>query len=180
MSVNEINKGNYQKTGKGFEIGNLQNKLLTTATSIFLAVSAASCDAQPWVGSWNNTARWDYEKGKTGLFIESTEEKQKILINAYNKYFDTYERYQQDFVALQAEGDTRGAKNVHDKMKDLENTIKKTEKKIDKEGDKLLDLQEYLMRGKQKSAMNEVKKKNKNNNKKSEVLTRRTFKEYHQ
>lgn len=81
----------------------------------------------------------------------------QVLIEAYDKYFDSYEELQRQFVSLQAEGDLGGCKNLLEKMEALKKTILSTEKKIDQKGDKLLDLTEYFYQGKQKAAAEEVK-----------------------
>ncbi len=58
---------------------------------------------------------------------------------------------------MQAEGDLGGCKNLVEKMEALKKTILSTEKKIDKKGEKILDLTEYFYQGKQKAAAQGVK-----------------------
>lgn len=99
----------------------------------------------------------------------------QVLIEAYDKYFDSYEELQRQFVSLQAEGDLGGCKNLLEKMEALKKTILSTEKKIDKKGDKILDLTKYFYKGKEKAAGKEAKDNSYSSN---GQMKRRTFEEY--
>lgn len=158
---------NLKEIGQSFkeQAGKVGKIALSTATAAFLTLSAQSCDQ-----SAKNYTSWETEKN-----IEAAKSELQVLIEAYNKYFDTYEQYQRDFVLLESEGDIGACKNLSKKMEALKGTIEKTEKKIDKKGDKILDLTEYFYKGKEKAAGKEAKDNSYSSN---GQMKRRTFEEY--
>ena len=86
----------------------IRNSFLT-----LLAAGAVYHTADKWTSSQDRL-----ESGATEARIEAVIEEQKVLIEAYNTYFDEHEAMGKTLVELQAEGDLAG----------YENTLKQREK----------------------------------------------------
>ena len=112
---------------------------VVAATSAFLLNSMTSC----------TSAADKYQSWEIQLEIKQEKAKLKTEIEAYNQYFDIYENFKRDMVALQAKGDIWGYQNVYNKSEELKATIEKVEKEIDERADELLELQRELNKGKE-------------------------------
>ena len=139
--------------------------LVVAATSAFLLNSMTSC----------TSAADKYQSGEIQLEIKQEKAKLKTEIEAYNQYFDIYENFKKDMVALQAKGDIWGYQNVYNKSEELKATIEKVEKEIDERADELLELQKELNKSKEESIVNKIQNQNTST---SWKLKRRSFEEY--
>ena len=138
---------------------------VVAATSAFLLNSMTSC----------TSAADKYQSGEIQLEIKQEKAKLKTEIEAYNQYFDIYENFKKDMVALQAKGDVWGCQNVYNKSEELKATIEKVEKEIDERADELLDLQKELNKGKEEFGVDQIQNQNMST---SWNLKRRSFVEY--
>ena len=116
-----------------------------------------------------------YQSGEIQLEIKQEKAKLKTEIEAYNQYFDIYENFKKDMVALQAKGDVWGCQNVYNKSEELKATIEKVEKEIDERADELLELQKELNKGKEEFGVDQIQNQNVPT---SWNLKRRSFVEY--
>lgn len=147
----------------------LQNHKKLIKNALLGAVIAGA--ATYTVGN-SKTAQDRYESGQTEASIDAKHKEQKVLIEAYNEYFDQYEEMGKMLIELQASGDIAGYKNTFKKREKLRDEIKSVESDIDKLGNKIQDLKQDMTEGKRQSA--------------SEIMPiphikgkdRRTFKEY--
>ena len=96
----------------------------------------------------------------------------KVLIEAYNEYFDEYEAMGKKLVELQAEGDLAGYRNAFDQREALREEIKNVEERIDKLGRKRQELEIDLTEGKVQAARDITPIPH------AKGKERRTFKEY--
>ena len=147
----------------------LQNhkKLIRNALLGVVVAGAATYTVDHW-----KTAQDRYESGQTEASIDAKHKEQKVLIEAYNEYFDQYEEMGKTLIELQASGDIAGYKNTFKKREKLREEIKSVESDIDKLGNKIRDLKQDMTEGKRQSASEitpipHIKGKD-----------RRTFKEY--
>lgn len=138
---------------------------VVAATSAFLLNSMTSC----------TSAADKYQSWEIQLEIKQEKAKLKTEIEAYNQYFDIYENFKRDMVALQAKGDIWGYQNVYNKSEELKATIEKVEKEIDERADELLDLQKELNKGKEDFGVGQIQNQNMPT---SSNLKRRSFVEY--
>ena len=60
-----------------------------------------------------------YQSWEIQLEIKQEKAKLKSEIDAYNQYFDIYENFKKDMVALQAKGDIWGYQNIYNKSEEL-------------------------------------------------------------
>ena len=147
----------------------LQNhkKLIRNALLGVVVAGAATYTVDNW-----KTAQDRYESGQTEASIDAKHKEQKVLIEAYNEYFDQYEEMGKTLIELQASGDIAGYKNTFKKREKLREEIKSVESDIDKLGNKIRDLKQDKNEKKRQSASEitpipQIKGKD-----------RRTFKEY--
>ena len=119
-----------------------------------------------------STSQERYESGETEAKIEITIKEQKVLIEAYNEYFDEYEAMGKKLVELQAEGDLAGYRNTLDQRDALREEIKNVEERIDKLGRKRQELEIDLTEGKVQAARDITPIPH------AKGKERRTFKEY--
>ena len=138
---------------------------VVAATSAFLLNSMTSC----------TSAADKYQSWEIQLEIKQEKAKLKTEIEAYNQYFDIYENFKRDMVALQAKGDVWGYQNVYNKSEELKATIEKVEKEIDERADELLELQKELNKGKEEFGVDQIQNQNVPT---SWNLKRRSFVEY--
>ena len=138
---------------------------VVAATSAFLLNSMTSC----------TSAADKYQSWEIQLEIKQEKAKLKAEIEAYNQYFDIYENFKKDMVALQAKGDIWGYQNVYNKSEELKATIEKVEKEIDERADELLELQKELNKGKEEFGVDQIQNQNMPT---SWNLKRRSFVEY--
>ena len=138
---------------------------VVAVTSAFLLNSMTSC----------TSAADKYQSGEIQLEIKQEKAKLKTEIEAYNQYFDIYENFKRDMVALQAKGDIWGYQNVYNKSEELKATIEKVEKEIDERADELLELQRELNKGKEEFGVDQIQNQNMPT---SWNLKRRSFVEY--
>ena len=138
---------------------------VVAATSAFLLNSMTSC----------TSAADKYQSWEIQLEIKQEKAKLKTEIEAYNQYFDIYENFKRDMVALQAKGDIWGYQNVYNKSEELKATIEKVEKEIDERADELLELQRELNKGKEEFGVDQIQNQNMPT---SWNLKRRSFVEY--
>jgi len=138
---------------------------VVAVTSAFLLNSMTSC----------TSAADKYQSGEIQLEIKQEKAKLKTEIEAYNQYFDIYENFKKDMVALQAKGDVWGCQNVYNKSEELKETIEKVEKKIDERADELLELQKEFNKGKEEFIADQIQNQNIPT---SWTLKRRSFVEY--
>ena len=140
----------------------IRNTFLT-----LLAAGAVYHTADKWTSAQDRL-----ESGATEARIESVVEEQKVLIEAYNEYFDEYEAMGKTLVELQSEGDLTGYKNTLDQRESLKKEIKNVEERIDKLGRKRQELEIDLTEGKVQAARDITPIPH------AKGLERRTFKEY--
>ena len=138
---------------------------VVAVTSAFLLNSMTSC----------TSAADKYQSWEIQLEIKQEKAKLKTEIEAYNQYFDIYENFKKDMVALQAKGDIWGYQNVYNKSEELKATIEKVEKEIDERADELLELQKELNKGKEEFGVDQIQNQNIPT---SWNLKRRSFVEY--
>lgn len=138
---------------------------VVAVTSAFLLNSMTSC----------TSAADKYQSWEIQLEIKQEKAKLKTEIEAYNQYFDIYENFKKDMVALQAKGDIWGYQNVYNKSEELKATIEKVEKEIDERADELLELQKELNKGKEDFGVDQIQNQN---IPASWNLKRRSFVEY--
>lgn len=138
---------------------------VVAAISAFLLNSMTSC----------TSAADKYQSWEIQLEIKQEKAKLKTEIEAYNQYFDIYENFKRDMVALQAKGDIWGYQNVYNKSEELKATIEKVEKEIDERADELLELQRELNKGKEEFGVDQIQNQNMPT---SWNLKRRSFVEY--
>ena len=138
---------------------------VVAVTSAFLLNSMTSC----------TSASDKYQSGEIQLEIKQEKAKLKTEIEAYNQYFDIYENFKKNMVALQAKGDVWGYQNVYNKSEELKATIEKVEKEIDERADELLELQKELNKGKEEFGVDQIQNQNVPT---SWNLKRRSFVEY--
>lgn len=140
----------------------IQNTLIT-----LLAAGALYHTTDNWTSAQDRL-----ESGETEARIEAGVKEQRVLIEAYNEYFDQYEEMGKTLIELQSSGDIAGYKNTFKKREKLREEIKSVESDIDKLGNKIQDLKQDMTEGKRQSASEitpipHIKGKD-----------RRTFKEY--
>ena len=140
----------------------IRNTFLT-----LLAAGAVYHTADKWTSAQDRL-----ESGATEARIESVVEEQKVLIEAYNEYFDEYEAMGKTLVELQSEGDLTGYKNTLDQRESLKKEIKNVEERIDKLGRKRQELEIDLTEGKVQAARDITPIPH------AKGKERRTFKEY--
>ena len=151
----------------------IQEKDLNNKESIrntFLALLAAGAvyhTADKWTSAQDRL-----ESGATEARIEAVSNEQKVLIEAYNTYFDEYEAMGKKLVELQAEGDLAGYRNTFDQREALREEIKNVEERIDKLGRKRQELEIDLTEGKVQAARDITPIPH------AKGKERRTFKEY--
>lgn len=136
----------------------------------FLALLAAGAvyhTADKWTSAQDRL-----ESGATEARIEAVSNEQKVLIEAYNTYFDEYEAMGKKLVELQAEGDLAGYRNAFDQREALREEIKNVEERIDKLGRKRQELEIDLTEGKVQAARDITPIPH------AKGKERRTFKEY--
>lgn len=138
---------------------------VVAATSAFLLNSMTSC----------TSSAGKYQSWEIQLEIKQEKAKLKLEIDAYNQYFDIYENFKKDMVALQAKGDIWGYQNIYNKSEELKETIEKVEKKIDERADELLELQKEFNKGKEEFIADQIQNQN---IPASWTLKRRSFVEY--
>ena len=140
----------------------IRNTFLT-----LLAAGAVYHTADKWTSAQDRL-----ESGATEARIEAVSNEQKVLIEAYNTYFDEYEAMGKKLVELQAEGDLAGYRNTFDQREALREEIKNVEARIDKLGRKRQELEIDLTEGKVQAARDITPIPH------AKGLERRTFKEY--
>lgn len=138
---------------------------VVATTSTFLLNSMTSC----------TSSAGKYQSWEIQLEIKQEKAKLKTEIEAYNQYFDIYENFKRDMVALQAKGDIWGYQNIYNKSEELKETIEKVEKKIDERADELLELQKEFNKGKEEFIADQIQNQNIPT---SWTLKRRSFVEY--
>lgn len=99
-----------------------------------------------------STSQERYESGETEAKIEITTKEQKVLIEAYNEYFDEYEAMGKKLVELHSEGDVAGYKNTLKQREKLRKEIKSVEEDIDDLAEDLQDLKFDNTEGKRQAA----------------------------
>lgn len=140
----------------------IRNTFLT-----LLAAGAVYHTADKWTSAQDRL-----ESGATEARIEAVSNEQKVLIEAYNTYFDEYEAMGKKLVELQAEGDLAGYRNTFDQREALREEIKNVEERIDKLGRKRQELEIDLTEGKVQAARDITPIPH------AKGKERRTFKEY--
>ena len=106
------------------------------------ATAAAAIVVLMWASSCSN-AQKDYEEWVTTEQIAKNEANIKSLKDSYEFYYKDIQARQKKLVALEAAGDLRGAKAERERIKSLIETLKDTEKAIDKAQNKRVDLDKY-------------------------------------
>ena len=140
----------------------IRNTFLT-----LLAAGAVYHTADKWTSAQDRL-----ESGATEARIEAVVKEQRVLIEAYNTYFDEYEAMGKKLVELQSEGDLAGYKNTFKQREKLRKEIKNVEEDIDDLAEDLQNLKFDSTEGERQAA--------------SEITPiphakgkeRRTFKEY--
>ena len=140
----------------------IRNTFLT-----LLAAGAVYHTADKWTSAQDRL-----ESGATEARIEAVCNEQKVLIEAYNEYFDEYEAMGKKLVELQAEGDLAGYRNTFDQREALRKEIKNVEERIDKLGRKRQELEIDLTEGKVQASRDITPIPH------AKGKERRTFKEY--
>ena len=140
----------------------IRNSFLT-----LLAAGAVYHTTDKWTSAQDRL-----ESGATEARIEAVIEEQKVLIEAYNTYFDEYESMGKILIELQAEGDLAGYRNTFDQREALQKEIKNVEERIDKLGRRRQELEIDLTEGKVQAARDITPVPH------TKGKERRTFKEY--
>lgn len=133
-----------------------------TLLGLALVGGSASC----------STSQERYESGETEARIEAVVKEQKVLIEAYNEYFDEYEAMGKKLVELQAEGDLAGYRNTLDQRDALREEIKNVEEDIDDLAEDLQNLKFDSTEGERQAARDVTPIPH------AKGKERRTFKEY--
>lgn len=133
------------------EVAKRRGRTFVVATiSTFLLNSMTSC----------TSSAGKYQSWEIQLEIKQEKAKLKSEIDAYNQYFDIYENFKKDMVALQAKGDIWGYQNIYNKSEELKETIEKVEKEIDERADELLELQKEFNKGKEEFIADQIQNQN--------------------
>lgn len=140
----------------------IRNTFLT-----LLAAGAVYHTADKWTSAQDRL-----ESGATEARIESVVEEQKVLIEAYNTYFDEYEAMGKTLVELQSEGDLAGYKNTFKQREKLRKEIKSVEEGIDDLAEDLQNLKFDSTEGERQAARDVTPIPH------AKGKERRTFKEY--
>ena len=133
-----------------------------TLLGLALVGGSASC----------STSQERYESGETEARIEAVVKEQKVLIEAYNEYFDEYEAMGKKLVELQSEGDLAGYKNTFKQREKLRKEIKNVEEDIDDLAEDLQNLKFDSTEGEKQAARDVTPIPH------AKGKERRTFKEY--
>jgi hypothetical protein len=136
----------------------------------FLALLAAGAiyhTADKWTSAQDRL-----ESGATEARIEAVSNEQKVLIEAYNEYFDEYEAMGKKLVELQSEGDLAGYKNTFKQREKLRKEIKSVEEDIDDLAEDLQNLKFDSTEGERQAARDVTPIPH------AKGKERRTFKEY--
>ena len=140
----------------------IRNTFLT-----LLAAGAVYHTADKWTSAQDRL-----ESGATEARIEAVIEEQKVLIEAYNEYFDEYEAMGKKLVELQSEGDLAGYKNTFKQREKLRKEIKNVEEDIDDLAEDLQNLKFDSTEGERQAARDVTPIPH------AKGKERRTFKEY--
>ena len=140
----------------------IRNTFLT-----LLAAGAVYHTADKWTSAQDRL-----ESGATEARIEAVSNEQKVLIEAYNEYFDEYEAMGKKLVELQAEGDLAGYKNTFKQREKLRKEIKNVEEDIDDLAEDLQNLKFDSTEGERQAARDVTPIPH------AKGKERRTFKEY--
>ena len=140
----------------------IRNTFLT-----LLAAGAVYHTADKWTSAQDRL-----ESGATEARIEAVSNEQKVLIEAYNTYFDEYEAMGKKLVELQAEGDLAGYRNTLDQRDALREEIKNVEEDIDDLAEDLQNLKFDSTEGERQAARDVTPIPH------AKGKERRTFKEY--
>lgn len=133
-----------------------------TLLGLALVGGSASC----------STSQERYESGETEARIEAVVKEQRVLIEAYNAYFDEYEAMGKKLVELQSEGDLAGYKNTFKQREKLRKEIKNVEEDIDDLAEDLQNLKFDSTEGERQAARDVTPIPH------AKGKERRTFKEY--
>jgi len=133
-----------------------------TLLGLALVGGSASC----------STSQERYESGETEARIEAVVKEQRVLIEAYNAYFDEYESMGKKLVELQSEGDLAGYKNTFKQREKLRKEIKNVEEDIDDLAEDLQNLKFDSTEGERQAARDVTPIPH------AKGKERRTFKEY--
>ena len=112
------------------------------------------------------------ESGETEARIEAVVKEQRVLIEAYNAYFDEYEAMGKKLVELQSERDLAGYKNTFKQREKLRKEIKNVEEDIDDLAEDLQNLKFDSTEGERQAARDVTPIPH------AKGKERRTFKEY--
>lgn len=118
-----------------------QWKLGKALAGVLVASSVACSSPQERYQSWETQSQ-----------IEAVKNKQSFLIEAYNSYFDEYERLGKVLVELQSSGDIWGYQVTFEQREQLFKEIKNIEEQIDDLSEKKADLESDLVQGKAQNA----------------------------
>ena len=140
----------------------IRNTFLT-----LLAAGAVYHTADKWTSAQDRL-----ESGATEARIESVVKEQRVLIEAYNAYFDEYEAMGKKLVELQSEGDLAGYKNTFKQREKLRKEIKNVEEDIDDLAEDLQNLKFDSTEGERQAARDVTPIPH------AKGKERRTFKEY--
>lgn len=140
----------------------IRNTFLT-----LLAAGAVYHTADKWTSAQDRL-----ESGATEARIEAVSNEQKVLIEAYNAYFDEYESMGKKLVELQSEGDLAGYKNTFKQREKLRKEIKNVEEDIDDLAEDLQNLKFDSTEGERQAARDVTPIPH------AKGKERRTFKEY--
>jgi len=140
----------------------IRNTFLT-----LLAAGAVYHTADKWTSAQDRL-----ESGATEARIEAVSNEQKVLIEAYNEYFDEYEAMGKKLVELQSEGDLAGYKNTFKQREKLRKEIKSVEEDIDDLAEDLQNLKFDSTEGERQAARDVTPIPH------AKGKERRTFKEY--
>lgn len=140
----------------------IRNTFLT-----LLAAGAVYHTADKWTSAQDRL-----ESGETEARIEAVVKEQRVLIEAYNAYFDEYEAMGKKLVELQSEGDLAGYKNTFKQREKLRKEIKNVEEDIDDLAEDLQNLKFDSTEGERQAARDVTPIPH------AKGKERRTFKEY--
>lgn len=113
---------------------------------ILAAASLTSC-----TGSLTQGAQWDYEDGTSTELLERNKSDINAHIDAYESFWNDYENLKKEAAECAANGDMKGARLAERRAKEVMETIKDIENKIDDLNDEAIDLEEYRSKGERKA-----------------------------
>lgn len=140
-----------KEIGKQFQsqIGKYKTTAKKAVAGVLASAALTSC-----TGSCTQGAEADYLDGISTELLETNKADINAHIDAYEKYWNNYETQKKEAAECLANGDVKGARLAERRAKELMETIRETEKRIDDLKDEKLDLEQYKDKGEIKAKAN--------------------------